>query len=64
MADFLSKMLIFTIGVIIKTFPQRKHCTQALECQSLFKSRLMHMPVATSAHRVRESKDISMIFAH
>ena len=33
---FPVKILIFTIGVIIKTFPQRKHCTQALECQSLF----------------------------
>ena len=60
---FPVKMLIFTIGVIIKTFPQRNHCTLALECQE-FKSRLMHMPVATSAHRVRESKDISRISAH
>ena len=61
---FLVKMLIFTIGVIIKTFPQRKHCTKAFECESLIKSRFMHMPVATSAHRVRESKDISRISAH
>ena len=30
---FPVKMLIFTVGVIIKTFPQRKHCTLALECQ-------------------------------
>ena len=30
---FPVKMLIFTIGVIIKTFPQRQHCTLALECQ-------------------------------
>ena len=58
---FPVKMLIFTISVIINTFPQRKHCTLALECQSLFKARLMHIPVATLAHRVRESKDISRI---
>ena len=35
---FPVKMLIFTIGVIIKTFPQRKHCTQALECQNVWLS--------------------------
>ena len=30
---FPVKMLVFTIGVIIKIFPQRKHCKLALECQ-------------------------------
>ena len=48
---FPVKMLIFTIGVSTNTFPQRQHCTLALECQE-FKSRLMHMLVATLARRV------------
>ena len=46
---FPVKMLIFTIGVIIKTFPQRKHCTLTLECQefvkSLFTCQLQHRSI-------------------
>ena len=51
-------MLIFTNSEIIKKFPQRN---PPLECQFVCLSRLMHMSVAASAQRIRESKDISCV---
>ena len=60
---FPVKTLIFTIGVIVK-FLRENIVLWRWNVKSLFKSRLMHMPVATSARKVRESNDISSISAH